>query len=174
MAGMLPYAGVSFWAHDFVGDILRAPALAKYSLSPVAPRNEREARHPKLKNQWEAVAGGLAGLMAQTSSYPIEVVRRRMQVGGAVGNKELKGFWQTVRSVYATGGVKGFYVGLSIGYFKVCHPHFWLVCAFVFCVCFFGWGLTVGCSDGVVFFCGVGADEALVGLELDWHSLFGK
>jgi solute carrier family 25 protein 16 len=116
---MIPYAGVSFWAHDWVGDILRSPAFAKYTLSPVPPRNEREARHPKLKNQWEAVAGGIAGLLAQTSSYPIEVIRRRMQVGGAVGNREMKGVWQTVKSIYSAAGLRGFYIGLSIGYIKV-------------------------------------------------------
>jgi len=148
IAGMIPYAGVSFWAHDWVGDILRSHALAKYTLSPVSPRNEREARHPKLKNQWEAVAGGIAGLLAQTSSYPIEVVRRRMQVGGAVGNREMKSVWQTVKSIYAFGGLRGFYVGLSIGYIKV-FPHFIS-------------GLMAGCSDGVLFVYGVGADEALV------------
>jgi solute carrier family 25 protein 16 len=120
MAGMLPYAGVSFWAHDFVGDVLRSAPFAQYSLSPVPARNERELRHPKLKGQWEAVAGGAAGLLAQTASYPLEVVRRRMQVGGAVGNHEMRGFWETVRSIYANGGVRGFYVGLSIGYIKVC------------------------------------------------------
>jgi solute carrier family 25 (mitochondrial carrier protein), member 16 len=119
IAGMIPYAGVSFWAHDWVGDILRSKAFAPYTLSPVAPRNEREVRHPKLKNYWEAVAGGFAGLIAQTSSYPIEVVRRRMQVGGAVGNHEMKGAWQTARSIYTTAGLKGFYIGLSIGYIKV-------------------------------------------------------
>jgi solute carrier family 25 protein 16 len=119
MAGMLPYAGVSFWAHDFVGDVLRAPTLAKYTLSPVPARNERELRHPKLKGQWEAVAGGIAGLLAQTSSYPLEVIRRRMQVGGAVGNRDFRGFWATVKNIYVNGGIRGFYVGLSIGYVKV-------------------------------------------------------
>jgi solute carrier family 25 (mitochondrial carrier protein), member 16 len=125
IVGMIPYAGVSFWAHDAVGDVLRSKTFAPYALAPVAPRNEREVRHPKLKNQWEAVAGGLAGLLAQTSSYPIEVVRRRMQVGGAVGNHEMKGAWQTVKSIYSTAGIRGFYIGLSIGYIKVrlryCH-----------------------------------------------------
>ena len=119
---MIPYAGVSFWAHDTVGDVLRSKSFARYTLADVAPRNERELRHPKLKNQWEAVAGGLAGLLAQTSSYPIEVVRRRMQVGGAVGNHEMKGAWQTVKSIYSTGGIRGFYIGLSIGYIKVSSP----------------------------------------------------
>jgi solute carrier family 25 (mitochondrial carrier protein), member 16 len=117
---MIPYAGVSFWVHDWVGDILRSPAFAKRTLSPVEPRNEREARHPKLKGQWEAVAGGCAGLLGQTSAYPIEVVRRRMQVGGAIGNREMRGLVQTVKSIYSSAGLRGFYVGLSIGYIKVC------------------------------------------------------
>ena len=119
IVGMIPYAGVSFWAHDWAGDILRSKKFAKYTLLPVPPRNEREARRPKLKNQWEAVAGGLAGLLAQTSSYPIEVVRRRMQVGGAIGNREMTGAWATVRDIYSAAGVRGFYIGLSIGYIKV-------------------------------------------------------
>ena len=122
IAGMIPYAGVSFWAHDWVGDILRSPRFEKYTLSPVPPRNEREARHPKLKNQWEAVAGGVAGLLAQTASYPIEVVRRRMQVGGAIGNHEMKGAWEIIKSIYSTTGIRGFYIGLSIGYIKVYPP----------------------------------------------------
>lgn len=116
---MIPYAGVSFWVHDWVGDVLRSMPFKKFTLSPVPPRNEREARHPKLRHSWEAVAGGVAGLLAQTASYPIEVIRRKMQVGGAVGNHEMMGFWQTVRSVYSGAGIRGFYVGLSIGYFKV-------------------------------------------------------
>ena len=119
IAGMIPYAGVSFWAHDWAGDILRSRPFAKHTLSPVPPRNEREARHPKLKHHWEAVAGAAAGLLGQTASYPIEVVRRRMQVGGAIGNREMKGFMETIKTIYSTGGLRGFYVGLSIGYIKV-------------------------------------------------------
>lgn len=116
---MIPYAGVSFWAHDAAGDLLRSPHFASYTLADVEPRNERERRHPKLTPGWEFVAGGIAGILAQTSSYPIEVVRRRMQVGGAVGNHEMKKFMDVVRNIYATAGLRGFYVGLSIGYIKV-------------------------------------------------------
>ena len=122
IVGMIPYAGVSFWAHDAVGDILRSRKFAPYTLSPVLPRNEREVRHPKLKNHWEAVAGGLAGLIAQTSSYPIEVVRRRMQIGGTIGNREMQSAWETTKSIYSVSGVRGFYIGLSIGYIKVLLP----------------------------------------------------
>jgi len=158
IAGMIPYAGVSFWAHDFVGDILRSRPFAPYTLSPVPPRNEREVRHPKLKHQWEAVDGGIAGAVAQTSSYPIEVIRRRMQVGGAIGNREMKGFWQTAKSIYASGGFKGFYVGLSIGYIKV-------LCLSLSSL------IALGCADGKLFVCGLGTNETLVGFELEWTFL---
>lgn len=159
---MIPYAGVSFWAHDFVGDILRSRAFAARTLSPVPPRNEREVRHPKLRNRWEAVAGGIAGALAQTASYPIEVLRRRMQVGGAVGNREMTGAWETVKSIYSSAGLRGFYVGLSIGYIKVNLPSF-----FIF---FEIQANFVGCSDGKLFFCSLGANEALVGFELDLQN----
>jgi Mitochondrial carrier protein len=150
---MIPYAGVSFWAHDWVGDVLRSKTFAKYTLSPVPPRNERERRHPKLKSYWEALAGGIAGLLAQTSSYPIEVVRRRMQVAGTLGNHEFQRFWPTVQKIYSASGFKGFYVGLSIGYFKVC------VCQFE--------SNSIGCPDGVLFVRCMGTNEVLVGFELE-------
>jgi hypothetical protein len=38
---------------------------------------------------------------------------------GAVGNYEMKKFGDVVRHIYATSGIWGFYVGLSIGYIKV-------------------------------------------------------
>jgi solute carrier family 25 (mitochondrial carrier protein), member 16 len=121
MAGMIPYAGISFWARDAARDVLRSGPLAPWTLADVPARNEREKRSPKLRNGWEAVAGGIAGLLAQTSSYPFEVVRRRMQVGGAVGNHEMKKFMEVVRDIYSTAGIRGFYIGLSIGYIKVYH-----------------------------------------------------
>jgi solute carrier family 25 (mitochondrial carrier protein), member 16 len=156
IVGMIPYAGVSFWAHDWAGDILRSERFARYTLSPVLPRNEREARHPKLKHQWEAIAGAAAGILAQTASYPIEIVRRRMQVGGAIGNREMMTFGETVKDIYSTGGLRGFYIGLSIGYIKACSL-----------LGIIRESLILGYSNGLVFICSLGAAEALVRPELD-------
>ena len=47
-----------------------------------------------------------------------------MQVGGAVGNHEMKKFGDVVRQIYATAGIRGFYIGLSIGYIKVQTQYF--------------------------------------------------
>ena len=41
---------------------------------------------PILRYWAELLSGGFAGLVSQTAAYPLEVVRRRMQVGGAVGD----------------------------------------------------------------------------------------
>ncbi|ORY82588.1 mitochondrial carrier domain-containing protein [Protomyces lactucae-debilis] len=112
MVGMLPYAGVSFLTHDAISDLLRTWSSARkksqgteYGRAPLAA--------------WaELVSGGLAGMLSQTASYPFEVIRRRMQVSGAVGSGQSIGFWQTARLILKTAGPGGFYVGLTIGFIK--------------------------------------------------------
>ncbi|BFZ56707.1 coenzyme A transporter [Savitreella phatthalungensis] len=115
LAGMLPYAGVSFLTHDSIGDLMRDKRVAAwttYSSSDDQPRAQLVA--------WaELTAGGLAGMLSQTASYPLEVVRRRMQVSGAVGNGARQGFWHTAADIWTAHGARGFFVGLTIGYIKV-------------------------------------------------------
>jgi solute carrier family 25 protein 16 len=54
-----------------------------------------------------------------TASYPFEVVRRKMQVAGALDSRVFVGMWDTAKRVYLSKGPRGFFVGLSIGYLKV-------------------------------------------------------
>ncbi|KAL8807291.1 MAG: hypothetical protein Q9182_000796 [Xanthomendoza sp. 2 TL-2023] len=116
LAGMLPYAGTSFLAHDTAGDWLRLPTIAPYTTTP----NSKNPSAPPILKYWaELIAGGFAGLVSQTASYPLEVVRRRMQVGGAVGDRHRLGMAETARTVWRERGWRGFFVGLGIGYFKV-------------------------------------------------------
>jgi len=63
--------------------------------------------------------GAAAGAIAQTTSYPFEIIRRRMQIGGLVRPDAWLGFGETVRTVWAKSGWRGFWVGLSIGYLKI-------------------------------------------------------
>ena len=115
---MLPYAGVSFLTHDTAGDWLRHPILAPYTT--VQPRSGvPESTRPRLTNAAELVAGALAGMVSQTVSYPLEVIRRRMQVGGAVGKGQKLGIRETAMRIWAERGMRGFYVGLGIGYIKI-------------------------------------------------------
>lgn len=111
--GMIPYAGVSFLAHDACHDLFRSRLFRKRAVDWSKPANAG-SRRPL--NTWaELCAGGLSGMLAQTASYPLEIVRRRMQVSGSGG----PGLLKTVVKIYGESGLRGFFVGLSIGYIKV-------------------------------------------------------
>ena len=117
LVGMLPYAGFSFLTHDVASDILQRPALAPYAVR--TGHDGRSETRARLNNAAELAAGALAGLVAQTASYPLEVIRRRMQVGGAVGRGERRGMAETAGLIWRERGARGFFVGLGIGYLKV-------------------------------------------------------
>ncbi|KAI0706974.1 mitochondrial carrier domain-containing protein [Earliella scabrosa] len=106
VAGMIPYAGTSFLVWGFLHSKVLPPKS-----SSSAPRQ----RKPLL----DLGFGAVAGLLAQTVSYPFEVVRRRMQVGGLTSPDRWLRWSDTVRVVWETRGWRGFYVGLTIGYLKV-------------------------------------------------------
>lgn len=130
--GMIPYAGVSFYTHDLIHDILRSPLISKYTVQPTSKAlhdkkklmekennlSTRDVRAP-LKAYAQLIAGGVAGMCSQTSAYPFEVIRRRMQVGGVMNQGQFLSFKDTMKLIYREGGFRGFFVGLSIGYMKV-------------------------------------------------------
>jgi solute carrier family 25 protein 16 len=118
MLGMLPYAGMSFLTHDTVGDLLRHPSVAQYTTLP--KKEGHVAGKPAPLRSWaELTSGGIAGLVSQTASYPLEVIRRRMQVSGAVGDGHRLRIGETASLILKEKGPKGFFVGLTIGYAKV-------------------------------------------------------
>jgi solute carrier family 25 protein 16 len=99
---MIPYAGVSFLTYG---------TLKRY-LPEYMPRLA------KRKTTADLTCGAIAGAVSQTASYPFEVVRRRMQVGGARGGSGVS--WrEAIKRVWDQRGLRGFFVGLSIGYLKV-------------------------------------------------------
>uniref|UniRef100_A0A060T957 ARAD1D13002p n=1 Tax=Blastobotrys adeninivorans TaxID=409370 RepID=A0A060T957_BLAAD len=115
--GMIPYAGVSFWAHDIFHDIFRSKLLAPYAVSDSYHPRSSHSKRP-LQAWAQLTAGGLSGMCAQTASYPFEVIRRRMQVGGAVNERQ--GMLATARNIVnGPNGARGLFVGLTIGYIKV-------------------------------------------------------
>ncbi|KAK0636949.1 mitochondrial carrier domain-containing protein [Bombardia bombarda] len=118
LLGMLPYAGMSFLTHDTAGDVLRHPKIAKWTTLP-PPENAPAGKAAPLRSWAELLAGGTAGVVSQTASYPLEVIRRRMQVGGAVGDGHRLRIGETARLIIKERGFRGFFVGLTIGYAKV-------------------------------------------------------
>ncbi|KAK0627115.1 mitochondrial carrier domain-containing protein [Immersiella caudata] len=118
LLGMIPYAGMSFLTHDTMGDILRHPQLSKWTTLP-QPENAPPGKAAPLRSWAELFAGGVAGVISQTASYPLEVIRRRMQVGGAVGDGHRLRIGEIAKIILRERGFRGFFVGLTIGYVKV-------------------------------------------------------
>lgn len=102
LVGMIPYAGVSFLTYG---------TLKRYVGTWFPSLEDR-------KTVRDLGCGAVAGAVSQTASYPFEVIRRRMQVGGVAKTGALS--WRdSINGIYATRGWRGFFVGLSIGYLKV-------------------------------------------------------
>ncbi|KAI1806173.1 mitochondrial carrier [Daldinia bambusicola] len=118
LLGMVPYAGVSFLTHDTVSDLFRLPSIRKYT-TLAKPVNAPPDKPAPLQAWAELTAGGLSGVVSQTVSYPLEVIRRRQQVSGAVGDGRRLRIGQTASMIFRERGIPGFFVGLSIGYVKV-------------------------------------------------------
>lgn len=125
--GMIPYAGVSFFAHDLMCDLLRIPFLAPYSVVELSEEDEaiRIKKHQRtpLKTWAELASGGLAGMASQTAAYPFEIIRRRLQVSSLTLEGSQERHFQSIsgiaKIIYQERGWRGFFVGLSIGYIKV-------------------------------------------------------
>ncbi len=65
------------------------------------------------------MCGGAAGLISSTATFPLDLIRRRMQLEGQAGTRRYKGYADVARSVMANGGLRGFYAGILPEYFKV-------------------------------------------------------
>lgn len=120
--GMIPYAGASFLTHDAAGDFMRLPALAPYTVLPMSELSQQQLapNKPRPLRAWaELTTGAVAGFISQTVSYPLEVIRRRMQVGGVVGDGHRLTMIEVARTISHERGWRGFFVGLGIGYVKV-------------------------------------------------------
>ncbi|KAJ2801127.1 coenzyme A transporter [Coemansia guatemalensis] len=122
LMGIVPYGGVSFLTHEHLTALARGrfAAVAVRANSEAVGRGRRRRRKARDLKAWvELAAGGASGAVAQTASYPFELVRRRMQIAGAHSPSQRVGAGQIAREVWREAGVRGFFVGLTIGYVKV-------------------------------------------------------
>ncbi|XP_010137013.1 PREDICTED: graves disease carrier protein [Buceros rhinoceros silvestris] len=118
IVGMAPYAGFSFFTFGTLKSIGLAQApnlLGRPSLD-----------NPDvlvLKTHVNLLCGGIAGAIAQTISYPLDVTRRRMQLGAVLPDSEkCLTMVQTLKYVYQQHGIRrGLYRGLSLNYIR-CIP----------------------------------------------------
>ena len=63
--------------------------------------------------------GGAAGLISSTATFPLDLIRRRMQLEGQGGLRRYRGYADVARAVFRNGGLKGFYAGIIPEYYKV-------------------------------------------------------
>ncbi|XP_076583251.1 mitochondrial coenzyme A transporter SLC25A42-like [Chaetodon auriga] len=99
--GVIPYAGITFFTYE---------TLKKLHTE----KTKRSQPYP-----YERLAfGACAGLIGQSASYPLDVVRRRMQTAGVTGScySTIVG---TMREIVTQEGVvRGLYKGLSMNWLK--------------------------------------------------------
>ncbi|KAJ2770245.1 coenzyme A transporter [Coemansia nantahalensis] len=124
LMGIIPYGGVSFLTHEYLTSLGRgrfaAHAAVPESEQRASGRRRRRRRKTRELRKWvELAAGGVSGMVAQTASYPFELVRRRMQIAGVHSPSERVRAMHVIRGVWDGAGVRGFFVGLTIGYVKV-------------------------------------------------------
>jgi len=105
MTGAALYCGLKFASYDACKSICK-----KYLLPD--PDGPPSALH-------RAMSGALAGTVGQTVVYPFDVLRRRLQTGGAEAKAKypntIVGFWRLYKD---EGLVRGLYRGCSLNYLK--------------------------------------------------------
>lgn len=102
LAGILPYAGVSFASYE------------AYKHSYISATNaENMAAHVKFG------IGMAAGMTAQTASYPLDVIRRRAQVRRIAPHLQGSQTAHPILYDIRTSSVRALFRGLSINYLKV-------------------------------------------------------
>ncbi|KPA79889.1 putative mitochondrial mitochondrial carrier protein [Leptomonas pyrrhocoris] len=101
IVGIVPYAGCSFACFE---------TLKYYIVKFSNLTSDKD-----IPTYQRLIAGALAGLLAQSATYPLDIVRRRMQVTPG----RYKGVVHALRTVYLEEGVRqGLYKGLAMNWIK--------------------------------------------------------
>lgn len=118
IVGMAPYAGFSF----FTFETLKTTGLRHFPELLGKPSSDNPDVMV-LKTPSSLLCGGIAGAIAQTISYPLDVTRRRMQLAAILPDSEkCRTMLQTLKYVYREHGLRrGIYRGLSLNYIR-CIP----------------------------------------------------
>ncbi|KAK3384162.1 mitochondrial carrier domain-containing protein [Lasiosphaeria ovina] len=102
VAGVAPYVGLNFMTYEFVRQYLTLDG----------EQNPSAAR--------KLVAGAVSGAVAQTCTYPFDVLRRRFQINTMSGlGYQYKSIPDAVRIIVAQEGIKGMYKGIVPNLLKV-------------------------------------------------------
>lgn len=144
LLGILPYAGIAFTINDQGKREVRVHknkkrvarnGMVSWQLMISRHLHSSQILHltgRDLTTIERVQCGAFAGLVAQTVTYPIEVIRRRMQTVGMHGDTALSNLGSTggsvsherpsliaaIRALYLREGVRGFFKGVSMNWVK--------------------------------------------------------
>ncbi len=97
LVGIVPYAGLSFALFETLKQTVK-----------------QKDKNSEISTSYRLVCGGLAGLVAQSATYPLDIVRRRMQVQA----HQYNGIWDAITQILSKEGWRGVYKGLSMNWVK--------------------------------------------------------
>ncbi|CAJ1012525.1 putative Mitochondrial carrier protein [Leishmania naiffi] len=101
LVGIVPYAGCSFACFE---------TLKHYIVKVSRLKSDRD-----IPTYQRLMAGGFAGLLAQSATYPLDIVRRRMQVTPGRYSSVIS----ALQTVYREEGIRqGLYKGLAMNWIK--------------------------------------------------------
>ncbi|MAW08550.1 MAG: hypothetical protein CME61_09775 [Halobacteriovoraceae bacterium] len=93
--GMIPYQGTNFLTYEYL-------------------KNNYNNTHTNL-----LLFGSIAGFTSISCSYPFEIIKRRMQLSGELGNPIYKNTYDCLYHMYSLNGIRAFYAGLIPQYIKL-------------------------------------------------------
>ncbi|KAL3280872.1 hypothetical protein HHI36_004100 [Cryptolaemus montrouzieri] len=100
IAGVIPYAGVSFFTYDTLKQFYKDKFHQNTTLYPFV----------------SLLFGAIAGMLGQTSSYPLDIIRRRMQTDT---EGKYPTIFATIKYMHRTEGLwRALYKGLSMNWIK--------------------------------------------------------
>lgn len=102
VAGVAPYVGLNFMIYESV----------RLYMTPDGQAN------PSVVGK--LTAGAVSGALAQTCTYPLDVLRRRFQINTMSGmGYRYKSIFDAIRVIVGQEGVKGLYKGITPNLLKV-------------------------------------------------------
>lgn len=102
IAGVAPYVGLNFMVYE----------IARKQFTPEGEKDPSAIG--------KLGAGAVSGAVAQTCTYPFDVLRRRFQINTMSGmGYQYTGIWDAVRMIVKTEGIRGMYKGIVPNLLKV-------------------------------------------------------
>lgn len=116
LIGIAPYIGLNFAVYE----TLKGYVMTYYQAEAGGHKLRTLTHEKELPVVVKLSCGSVAGAVAQTGTYPLDVVRRRMQMKGATGELfNYNSTWHAFNVVIRTEGLRGLFKGMWPNLLKV-------------------------------------------------------